>query len=42
MLVIHTYTWNHSTLTYAKTEWLEIELFDHWTVFKQMTDVRDT
>ena len=21
---------------------LEIELFDHWTMYKKMTDVRDT
>ena len=36
--MVHSNTWNHLTLlTYAKL--LEIELFDHLTVCKQMSDV---
>ena len=40
LLVIHSNTWNHSSLLTCKSELVEIEVFDHLIVYKQMTDVK--
>ena len=38
LITIHSNTWNHFVYLWL-IELLEIELFDHLTVCKQMTDI---